>query len=82
MLKKWLYNLIVVFSHTVNTLLFGDPHESISVRTGRAMKRNPNGWYRFHGAFINWLFRTFLNEEDHLGDAVDGENKAIELWRW
>ena len=79
---RYLYNILVACSHLLNALLLGSPHESISVRTGKAMEHDRCGWYRHHAYFINWMFRTFLGEENHLSDAVNGEDKAIELWSW
>ena len=81
-MKQYFYNILVAVSHLFNALLLGDPHDSISVRTGRAMEYDDSRWYRHHATFIDWLFFTLFDEKNHVRESATGEAKAKELWSW
>lgn len=78
-MKQYLYNLGVLLSISFNVIvLFGSPHESTSMRVARELYAENNeglGWV-LAGRLINGLF---FWEENHLKDALDGEDHANDL---
>jgi len=44
MLKRYLWNLLVAFDQLVNTILFGDPDETISSRLGKWLELPKETW--------------------------------------
>jgi hypothetical protein len=81
-MKQYIYNLIKVCSMLINTLTGGDPEDTLSQRTAKAMKRNPNGWYKHLAKIINFVFWLLLGENDHVADSLKGESQSAEVWKW
>lgn len=79
---QYIYNLGVLGSIAFNVVfLGGSPHESTSMRVARMVyteKTDKLRWI-YAGRAINALFRIINNEDNHLLDALDGEDNAKEL---
>lgn len=63
MIKKYIHNLLISLDQFGNTLLFGDPDETISSRVGK------NYHDTFFETFINWLFKVKTN--NHCIEAIE-----------
>lgn len=77
-----MYNLGVLASIAMNVIvLLGSPHESTSMRVAREVYKEGNPAWRWQASAwaINKLFRVINNEENHLLDALDGEDNAKEI---
>ena len=84
-LLQYGYNLALSLDQFVNAILLGDPDESISGRTGRAMKSGkPKWWIPAQHKFIDWLFLTLFKEKDHCFNGMEPEERPYEkeLWSW
>lgn len=82
---QFLYNLILSLDQLLNVLLLGDPDESISGRTGRAMASGkPKRFVPVMASFLDWLFWVIFKEENHVQNAIEPEERPHEkeLWRW
>lgn len=68
---KYIRNILISIDQFANTLLFGDPDETISSRLGR----------NYDGSrcemFVNWLFSW--KQEDHCSESIEHDegNDAI-----
>lgn len=91
-MPRYIWNLFVLFSQLINTLIGGDPIESFSQRTARAYwwhKKYNNGqfWHKWFIAQKNLIDLLFYNklwkiEEDHTLNSIKGERGAGEVWNW
>jgi hypothetical protein len=84
-LSKYLYNLALAFDQFVNALLLGDPDESISGRTGRAIASGRAKWWvKPLATHIDWMFCYIFGEKNHVANAIEPEEKPLEreLWSW
>jgi hypothetical protein len=72
--KRYLLNILIAVDQLLNTLLFGDPDETISSRCGKAIRRakTPRKW-----TIAYWLNKFLdLFEKDHcLVSIEDDEGK-------
>lgn len=85
MRRNYLYNLALAFDQFINAVLLGDPDESISGRTGRAIASGcPKWWVPFLAIHLDWAFETFFGEQNHVGNAIELEEtpKEKEIWSW
>jgi hypothetical protein len=84
MKPNYLYNLALAFDQFMNALLLGDPDESISGRTGRALASGaPKWWVPFLAKHIDWMFLHLFGERNHVANAVElNEEYSHELWSW
>lgn len=74
-LAKYTMNLLISIDQLGNTLLAGDPDETISSRVGKAAATNRR--LAVIGAkILGWFDRN------HAADAIDLSEGADELWRW
>lgn len=83
--RNYPYNVALGFDQFINAVLLGDPDESISGRTGRALASGrPKWWVRPLGKFLDFLFLKAFGERDHVANAVELEEtpKEKELWSW
>ena len=90
-IRKWgflgrlAYNIALSADQFLNVILLGDPDESISGRTGRAVESgNPRyRWIRPLGAGIDFVFLHLFGEKDHIKNAIEPcEDLNKELWSW
>jgi hypothetical protein len=80
-----LYNLALAFDQFINALLLGDPDESISGRTGRAIASGRAKWFvKPLGCYIDFIFSLLFGEKEHVKNAIEPEEKPHlkELWSW
>lgn len=82
MLWKYIFNLLIGFDQFVNVVLLGDPDESISTRTSRALRSGKPKWFVPPFArFVDWLFLPF--EKNHIENSFEeNEYGERELWSW
>ena len=45
---KYIWNLLISIDQLANTIMFGDPDETISSRMGKALRRRSKGWSAFN----------------------------------
>ena len=72
MIKKYIYNLLISLDQLGNTLLGGDPDETISSRLG---KNYQGSWME---KAVDWMFRK--KTDNHCENAVEedeGKNSII-----
>ena len=80
---QYIYNLALSIDQFINTIILGDPDDSISGRCGRAMRGEPKWWVKPLRDFIDWLFLVLFNEVGHCANAIEPEEKLQkELWKW
>ena len=82
---QYLYNLILSVDQFANAVLLGDPDESLSGRTGRAMQSGrPKKFVPTLAKFMDWLFWVIFKEKDHVLNAIEPEERPLEkeLWSW
>jgi len=72
-LKKYLINVLISFDQLANTLLGGDPDETISSRAGKKQRK---------GKLAYWLCRALhWIDKDHCKDAIEkDEGKDSIVW--
>jgi hypothetical protein len=75
---QYIYNLGLCLSQILSTILGGDPDESVSSRTGKAIRADI--WYFKHmqGPFIDW----FIGAENHCLDSIEDDEGKKGLWNW
>ena len=72
-IKKYIWNLLISIDQLGNTILGGDPDETISSRTGKLMHKRR--WAKWLAAFLD------LFEKDHAQKAIEkdeGKNRTVE----
>ena len=80
-MKKYFINILISIDQFANTLLGGDPDETISSRLGK-LKRRHGGvipWYRFMSGLIDWLLDKI--DPHHSTDAIEddeGKNSILD----
>lgn len=83
-IKNFGFNLAYSLDQYGNALLLGDPDETISSRTGRALKSGrPKWWVRGFSKFVDFLAFKLVGETDHcLNSIEEDESGTKELWSW
>jgi hypothetical protein len=82
---QYIYNLGLGIDQFINVLLLGDPDESLSGRTGRAMlSGTPVFFVPFLWRFIDFVALVLAGELNHCINAVENEERPHEkeLWSW
>jgi len=72
MIKKYIHNILISLDQLVNTLLGGDPDETISSRVGKNYDNS------IIEKMINFLFSS--RQKDHCSESIEwdeGNNKII-----
>lgn len=85
MIGQLYYNLLLGCDQFLNVLLLGDPDESLSGRTGRAiLSGRPKFWVKPLGRMVDSLAYVLAGEVDHCKNAVEPEERPFEkeLWSW
>jgi hypothetical protein len=78
-MTQYVYNVLLSWSQALSALTGGDPDESVSSRTGRAMLADKVWFKNVQGPFIDWL----VGERDHCLNSIENDEKRIkELWDW
>jgi hypothetical protein len=83
-LGRFVFNLLLSIDQYANVLLLGDPDETISGRTGRAMLSGRPKWFvPYAHKAINKLFNILDGQQNHCIDSVEPEETYDkELWSW
>lgn len=72
-IAKYFWNILISIDQLANTLLGGDPDETISSRTGKLMDKR--GWAKHLAKFLSFF------EKDHAQKSIEkdeGENRVVE----
>lgn len=75
---QYLYNLGVLLSQSISTLLGGDPQETLSSRTGKAILGGNLFAKNYLGPLMDFIFR----EKDHAINSIQEDEGKKEIWRW
>jgi hypothetical protein len=84
-LKQYFYNLLLGADQWINTILLGDPDESLSGRTGRAMASGKPKWFvPAFARLVDWLLFSLVEERNHVKNSIEPEERPLEkeLWSW
>lgn len=75
---QYLYNLGVLLSQVISTLLGGDPGETLSSRTGKAIIGG--NWFAIYvlGPFLDLIFF----EPNHAINSIQEDEGKKEIWHW
>lgn len=73
-MKTYLWNIFVSIDQLINTILGGDPDETISSRMGKALKRCSLC------RFICKLIHPF--DKNHCQKSVENDEGSDEKWSW
>lgn len=77
------FNMLIGLDQFANSILLGDPDETISSRTGRALLSNKRKWFVVpFGAFIDKIFHVLIGQRNHCIDAIEKKKKYREIWPW
>jgi len=85
MMAQFLYNLVLGMDQFLNVIILGDPDESLSGRTGRAILSGRPKWFvKPFQKVIDGLAYVLAGEVDHCINAVEPEERPFEkeLWSW
>jgi hypothetical protein len=83
-MKQYGFNLALGLDQLANILLLGDPDETISSRTGRAIASGKAKWWvpKF-GALVDWLALHGFGDRDHCARSIESdEPHKYEIWSW
>ena len=81
MISLYLVNLLLALDEAVNTLLLGDPADSISGRLGRAMASGKPKWFVPPiAAFVDWAAMRIAGQKDHCISSITDEDLNREIW--
>lgn len=73
MIKKYIHNILVSLDQFGNTILGGDPDETISSRVGK------NYHDTFFETFINFLFQ--VKTENHCVEAIETDEGSNAIFK-
>ena len=73
----YLYNIMVLLSKAINTILGGTPHESLSEKLGRRFYLEGKEHYAIPVLIVNAIF---FWEHNHIANAINDENNSKDLW--
>lgn len=74
MIGRYLWNLLIAIDQLANTVLAGDPDETLSSRMGKAMRRC--ALCRFVCRLIHPI------DKDHCQKSIEPDEGSRELWKW
>lgn len=69
-MRHYLRNLLIALNQGINTLLAGDPDETISSRVGRASRAGKR-WARIAERIIDRLFMWLGEAPGHCGRSIE-----------
>jgi len=83
-MKQFGFNLALGLDQLANVLLLGDPDETISSRTGRAMASGrPKWWVPSFAGLVDFLAYRLFDDKDHCKNAIeDAEDYSYQVWNW
>jgi len=83
LIEKAGFNMLVSVDQFGNVVLLGDPDETISSRTGRAVLSDGSRWFvKYVQYFINKMFHVLLGQKNHCESAVEKDIYENEIWSW
>lgn len=72
-MKRYLFNLLIAIDQLANTLLLGDPDETISSRAGKYAARG-RGWIPCQLCkLLNWI------EKDHCIKSIEPDEGSLAI---
>lgn len=74
MLAKYIINILIAIDQLINTLLLGDPDETISSRVGK--RRHQKGWKQL-SAVIDFLF---FWEKYHTKNSIEEDEGSYGIY--
>lgn len=83
MFKRFALNVLMSIDQFANVLFLGDPDETISSRTSRALKSGkPKPFVKPLATAIDYVF-ALAGDKNHIGKSLEeDENPRYELWKW
>lgn len=73
-MMKYFYNVLIGIDQLANTLLAGDPDETISSRAGKKMTKCKG---------CRWLCRVLnIFDNNHCIESIESGEGGRELWKW
>lgn len=69
MLKKYFWNLLIAFDQFCNTILLGDPDETISSRLGKWLDRPQDKWRYKVAATVCYVLRKI--DDKHCRNSIE-----------
>jgi hypothetical protein len=83
LVEKAGFNMLVSVDQFGNVVLLGDPDETISSRTGRALLSDKPRWFVKHIHYvIDEMFHMLLGQKNHCISAVEKDVHKNEIWSW
>lgn len=81
---QFLFNILYWIDCGGNMLFLGDPSETISSRTGRAMRSGKPRWFvPYLAKFIDKLFNVLAGQRNHVINYIEhDEDFKHEIWSW
>lgn len=78
MLKKYFWNILISFDQFINTILFGDPDETMSSRFGKWLHLPHNTWkWRVAYTICRLLHMIDHNHCDKAVESDEGNNDLL-----
>lgn len=86
-LKHHGLDLAIAVDQYMNVVWLGNPDETISSRTGRAIVSGKPKWYIKYllHPFVDWAARRFGDDPDHCVRAIEHDenmDQQYEVWKW
>lgn len=82
-LQGYSFNILYALDQFGNTLLLGDPDETISSRTGRALLSGQAKWYVYPFGWLVDTLALIFNDKNHVRKSVETHlTYEKELWTW
>lgn len=83
-IQQYAFNIALGFDQWVNTLLLGDPDDTLSGRCGRALASGKPKWFvPYLAGFVDYLFLKLFNQKNHCLDSIEPEDRmTYEIWKW
>lgn len=75
---QYLYNLGILTSQGISTVLGGDPDETLSSRTGKAVV----GGNKFAIYVMSPVLDFLFQENNHAINSIEEDEGAKEIWHW
>lgn len=75
MVKRYLFNILLWLDLGANTLLGGDPQETLSSRFAKAAEAGRT-WAKLACRILGWI------DKGHFRKALDPQEGDLAIWRW
>lgn len=83
-LWKIIFNILYYLDLGLNTILLGDPSETVSSRCGRALQsKKPVLFAKILAYVVDFIFYRFFGDDNHSLENIEwDEDYEHELWNW